>query len=80
VPPHSIITDSFGNPVDLISHVAERAAAIRGSVHGDDGNVVDERDVLRLEVRGVPVCSDFHRSASSHTGRQMEVDDERSSG
>jgi hypothetical protein len=36
--------------------------------------------VLRLEVRGVPVCSDFHRSASSHTGRQMEVDDERSSG
>jgi hypothetical protein len=77
MPARFTVVDAQGAAVNLAALVSARAAAM--SLEGTASEDVFEKPLLpdgvRFRATGVAVCSGFHFSASSHTGRELEADE-----
>jgi hypothetical protein len=77
MPARFSIVDSQGAAVDLAELVSAQTAVFldAGEVSNDVFDMPLLAGGLRLRSEQVLVCTDFHPSASSHTEREMEVDE-----
>lgn len=77
MPARFTVVDARGAAVDLAALVSARAATM--SLDATASEDVFETPLLpdgvRVRATGVAVCSAFHFSATSHTGREMEAEE-----
>jgi len=77
MPARFTVVDAQGATVNLAALVSARAEtmSLDGTVSEDEFETPLLPEGVRLRATGLAVCSGFHFSASSHTGREMEADE-----